>query len=154
MDVPFAFAINNFVPLCTVLYVCIYIHIYIYIYIYVYMYMYVYMYACMYVCTYVRTYVCMYACVYTCIYVCMYPYAYIFMYVYTHMYVLCMYIYTPGAPATCTNGLRVCNWSVGAQALYVYVTKFQGYVRGSPSRGLCSDSPLRAPHVLTSSARC
>jgi hypothetical protein len=87
MDVPFAFAINNFVPLCTVLYVCIYIHIYIYIYIYVYMYMYVYMYACMYVCTYVRTYVCMYACVYTCIYVCMYPYAYIFMYVYTHMYV-------------------------------------------------------------------
>ena len=87
MDVPFAFAINNFVPLCTVLYVCIYIHIYIYIYIYVYMYMYVYMYACMYVCTYVRTYVCMYACVYTCIYVCMYPYAYMFMYVYTHMYV-------------------------------------------------------------------
>ena len=91
MDVPFAFAINNFVPLCTVLYVCIYIHIYIYIYIYVYMYMYVYMYACMYVCTYVRTYVCMYACVYTCIYVCISICIHI--YVCIHTYVCTMYVY-------------------------------------------------------------
>jgi len=133
--------------------VCMYLYTYLYLYLYICIYVYVCIYVCMYVRMYVRTYVCMYVCVCIYMYICMYVSICIHIYVCIHTYV-CMHIYTPGAPATCTNGLRVCNWSVGAQALYVYVTKFQGYVRGSPSRGLCSDSPLRGPHVLTSSARC